>query len=245
MNSIEKVWKEFLTEAVNNGKWITKDDGDNILEILDNHCFIENIITNVMGEHNNISLEMFVELIGKGVFNIGDYPIKDSALKSYVIQLDDDNQIFLDTESFIYTYPERLFNIKQSTRKNDIVNINQFDVICNRLREHDGSNRAVATLYIGALDQYEQHIPCLNWLQCLIREDKLSLHVMFRSNDLYTAFPSNMLFLQYFGLKITEELKKNYPLLVFKGIYYNSTSLHIYRGDYKQTQRIVKGELNK
>ena len=184
---------------------------------------------------------MFTDMIGNGVFNITDYPIMDEALKSYVLQLDEPEQIFLEDNytAFVYTYPNRLFNIKQVNKANKIMNINQFDVICNRLREHEGSNRAVATLYIGALDQYEQHIPCLQWCQCLIRDNELSLHIMFRSNDLYTAFPSNMLFLMYFGLKITSELKKDYPLLKFKGIYYNSTSLHIYQGDYEQARKVV------
>ena len=241
MNSIEREWKQFLNKAIGTGEWVMKDDGDEILEIVDNHCFIENIITDVMGEHNNISLDMFLDLIGKGLFNIDGYPFTNDALKGYVIQLDDPNQIYIDdtNSSFVYTYPERIFNVKQSTRDGECVNVNQFDVMVDRLREFDGSNRAVATLYMGALDKGEQHIPCLNWLQCLIREDELSLHIMFRSNDLYSAFPSNMLFIQYLGLKIVEELKEDYPLLRFKGVYYNSTSLHIYRGDYEQAKRVV------
>ena len=44
--------------------------------------------------------------------------------------------------------------------------------------------------------QTEQHIPCLNWVQATIRNNKLILHVIFRSNDCYSAFPSNMLFIK-------------------------------------------------
>ena len=70
--------------------------------------------------------------------------------------------------------------------------------------------------------------------------DELSLHVLFRSNDLYSAWPGNMIFLQYLGLKITDELKQTYPSLKFNGLYYNSTSLHIYKGDYEQAKRVVE-----
>lgn len=241
MNSIEKAWKTFLEECINNGEWHIKDDGDEILEVTDNHCFIPNVTDLLFCRGKGISLEVFLDMIDKGVFNIEDYPIKDTALGSYVKQLDDPKQIYLnENESFIYTYPERLFNIRQANRDKEVVFENQIDTIINRLKEHKGSNRAVANLYMCGLDKNEQHIPCLQLVQCLIRNNQLNLYIFFRSNDLYTAFPSNMLFLQYLGLKITEELKKNYPLLTFNGIYYNSSSLHIYKGDYEQAKKAIR-----
>lgn len=235
-NSIGKEWRKLLSKVITTGEWVVKDDGDEILECVDNHCFIRNIIDDVMSGQP-FNLNIFLKLIGNGKFNVEGYPFTDEALQGYVLQLDDDKQIY--NESFVYTYPERIFNVKEVTRNDEIISVNQSDIIINRLKEHKGSNRAVATLYIGALDQWEQHIPCLNWLQCLIRNNELSLHVMFRSNDLYSAFPSNMLFIQYLGLRITEELKAEYPSLHFKGIYYNSTSLHIYRGDYEQAKKLI------
>ena len=242
MNSIEKEWRKFLKKCIKEGEWVTKDDGDEILEITDNHCYIQNIIESVMGKMN-ITLEMFLELIGNGAFNINDYPITDLALLGYVQQLDDEKQIFLDlnedSESFVYTYPERLYNIHQCTRDGMVMYVNQIETIINRLKEHSGSNRAVANLYMCALDKDEQHIPCLQFIGAFIRNNKLSLHILFRSNDLYSAFPSNMMFIQYLGLKITDELQKTYPSLTFDGIYYNSVSLHIYKGDYEQALKVI------
>ena len=37
---------------------------------------------------------------------------------------------------------------------------------------------------------YREDIPCLNWMQALIHDDCLTLHIMFRSNDIYQAFPA-------------------------------------------------------
>lgn len=241
MNSIEKTWRNFLKECINNGEWVTKDDGDEILEITDNHAFITNVVDDVVMQGQAFNLDIFLKLIGMGAFNITGYPITDLALQGYVKQLDDPKQIYLEegNESFIYTYPERLYNIKQTDREGNSLYCNQIETIINRLLEHSGSNRAVANLYMCALDRDEQHIPCLQVVQCLIRNNELSLHIYFRSNDLYSAFPSNMLFLQYLALKITEELKIEYPLLKFKGIYYNSASLHIYRGDYEQAKKVI------
>lgn len=243
-NPIEIEWKKFLIKTITEGKWHTKDDGDEIIEIIDNHCFIPNIQNILFCGGENINLDIFLNMIEKGVFDIEGYPMSGQSLKEYVIQLDSPKHIYLTEEdSFIYTYPERLLNICQVNRFGEIVNVNQIDTIINRLKEHEGSNRAVANLYMCAFDKDEQHIPCLNFLQVLIRNNELSLHIMFRSNDLYSAFPNNMLFLQYLGLKITNELKKTYPLLKFKGIFYNSVSLHIYKGDYEQAKKVIEFEI--
>ena len=239
MNSIEREWKKFLKTVLSNGIKHEKDDGDVIYEHMINHCFIDNIL-NFFG-NRVIPTKIFLDMIGNGLFNIEGYPLKDDALKSYVEQLDQHNQIYLEEyeDSFVYTYPERIYNIYEVDKFGEVRGINQFDVICNRLRNNSGSNRAVATLYIAGLDENETHIPCLQWIQCTIRNDELILHVLFRSNDLWSAFPSNMMFLMYLGLKFEEELRKDYPLLKFKGISYTSTSLHIYQGDYEQAKKLM------
>ena len=244
MNSIEKVWKNFLIDVLVNGEKHEKDDGDKLYESMINHAFIPNVLDILFCNGENINLSMFIDMIGNGVFNIEGYPLKDEALQSYVKQLDDNKQIFLELDEngnmpFIYTYPERIFNMNSANRDNQCGGYDQFDVICNRLRNYHGSNRGVATLYSVGLDKEETDIPCLNWLQITIRNNELILHVMFRSNDLYSAFPSNMLFLMYLGLKFVEELKADYPMLKFKGINYNSTSLHIYESDLEQAKKVI------
>ncbi len=241
MNSVEIAWRNFLVDVLENGSYHEKDDGDELYEKLINHTFIPNVLDGYDGV-SYIPSSVFLKMIGNGVFNIEGYPLKDEALMEYVIQLDDVKQIFIDDydNSFIYTYPERIFAMKSVNRLKEFDLYDQFSVMCDRLRVFDGSNRAVATLYNVGLDRAEQHIPCLNWLQVTIRDNELVLHVMFRSNDLYSAFPSNMMFLQYLGLKFVDELKDDYPLLKFKGINYNSTSLHIYKGDWEQAKDVIK-----
>lgn len=105
MNSIEKIWKNFLEEAVTKGFWVEKDDGDEICEIIDNHCFIPNIVEEVLG-NQPCTPSLFLKLVEQGKFNIDGYPIMDTALASYVSSLDDPKQIYLtDEDSFVYTYP--------------------------------------------------------------------------------------------------------------------------------------------
>ena len=238
MNSIEKEWRYFLKEILENGETHEKDDGDILKESLINHCFIDNVL-NQFG-NQNITTEKFLDLIKEGVFNINGYPVRDVALYDYVTSID--NQEIIDNENpggsakFTYTYPNRIFKMRD--RRGE-VSISQFDLMIKRLKKNNGSNRAVANIYSATLDHRMEDIPCLQILQATIRNDELILHCYFRSNDCYGAFPSNMLFLNYIGLKLVDELKGDYPNLKFKGISYNSSSLHIYKSDIAAAKKVV------
>jgi len=244
MNSIEKVWKKFLKECINNGEKHEKDDGDILHEHLINHCFIENVL-NQFG-NQNITTKMFLDLIKQGAFNIKGYPVKDIALYDYVTSLDNREIIYNEnpdgSEKFTYTYPNRIFYM---TDRHSEFMVNQFELMLTRLSNKfggsKGSNRAVANIYSAPRDCDMKDIPCLQILQATIRNDELILHCYFRSNDCYGAFPSNMLFLNYLGLKLVDELKKEYPLLKFKGISYQSSSLHVYDGDFEQAKKVIEG----
>lgn len=242
MKSIETAWKNFLKEIITNGEEHEKDDGDKLIESMINHCRLSNPLKKYAPM--KVSSEMFIDLIQKGEFDIDGYPLKGQALADYVSSFDDPKQIYLEEDEngdqpFIYTYPERIKNIQLCTREGYNDHYNQYEIIKYRLLEHDGSNRAVATTYSAGLDEKEQHIPCLQIFQATIRDNKLLLHVFFRSNDAFSAFPSNMLFLSYIGIKLVEDLRVVYPLLEFDGISYNSSSLHIYKGDLEQAKKVI------
>ena len=221
INFFEKVWKELLSEVIYNGKYTYKDDSK-IKEVIGVHKQIKNPYSNSI---INISADKFASYVKEGIFDIAEYPIKGEALFDYVTSLDDEHQIYLDDDGFIYTYSERLQNY------NDI---NQLDVIINRLNKNINSNRAIAVTYNPMVDMNRQDIPCLQLIQALVRNDKLILSVYFRSNDLYGAFPSNMMFLTYLGMKIANELG-----VQFDYIDYHCSSLHIYKTDYKQALKVI------
>lgn len=233
---LEDAWKKFLKKIIETGEEHEKDDGDVLVESLINHCFIDSPLKQFGGQ--NINSKMFISMIRKGVFNINGYPIKDLALSEYVESLDDENMIH--GTDFVYSYPERLCGYQTIDRFGEEVTADQLEIMEYRLLEHAGSNRAIATLYNCGLDATEQHIPCLNWIQGTIRNNKLILHVMFRSNDCYGAFPSNMLFISYIGIKLVEALHEEYPTLEFEGINYNSSSLHIYQGDLEAAKKVIE-----
>ena len=221
INFFEKVWKELLSEVIYNGKYTYKDDSK-IKEVIGVHKQIKNPYSNSI---INISADKFASYVKEGIFDIAEYPIKGEALFDYVTSLDDEHQIYLDDDGFIYTYSERLQNY------NDI---NQLDVIINRLNKNINSNRAIAVTYNPMVDMNRQDIPCLQLIQALVRDDKLILSVYFRSNDLYGAFPSNMMFLTYLGMKIANELN-----VKFDYIDYHCSSLHVYETDYEQALKVI------
>ena len=91
-------------------------------------------------------------------------------------------------------------------------------------------------------DAEEEDIPCLQFLQCIVRDNELTIHCIFRSNDIFGAFYSNMFFIAYLGLKMKEEVNKEIvgEKLNFGGVHYHSTSGHIYNTDLKAARKLIK-----
>ena len=221
MNIFESKWRKLLEDLIINHKKHVKDETQ-IREIIGVHERIDNPYKDSM---LNINHKQFAEAVKRGAFDIKDYPIKGEALFDYVTSLDDEHQIYLDDDGFIYTYSERLQNYQGR---------NQLKDITNRLKQDMGTNRAVAVTFNPFLDNERDDIPCLQLIQALVRNDKLILSVYFRSNDLYGAFPSNMMFLTYLGMKIATELD-----VKFDYIDYHCSSLHIYETDYEQASKVI------
>ena len=221
MNIFESKWRKLLEEVLLTHKKHVKDETQ-IREIIGVHEMIDNPYKDSM---LNINHKQFAEAIKRGAFDITDYPIKGEALFDYVTSLDDEHQIYLDDNGFIYTYSERLQNYQGRNQLIDIV---------HRLQQDMGSNRAIAVTFNPFVDNERANIPCLQLIQALVRNDKLILSVYFRSNDLYGAFPSNMMFLTYLGMKIANELD-----VKFDYIDYHCSSLHIYETDYEQALKVI------
>ena len=260
MVSLNTQWKQLLWNCYHHGKDMKKDDSE-IRELMGNYIFIERPQDIPLPFSKRVnSLEEFKDGMKKGLYDLLNYPIKGEALFQYANSWEDKDKIYLDESSreslklkgepFIYTYPERIlrkFTVGPPVPdfKDNGYFLNQFDVILSRLSHNLGSNRAVATLYQPGMDYMREDIPCLNWLQCTVRDNNLELHCVFRSNDLYGAWPSNMYLLTFLGLWITQELNKNVNVkeeILFNGIHYHSSSLHIYKTDLPVVQNILGGK---
>lgn len=232
MNSIERAWKDILFDIYKNGHIHQKDDAE-IKEIVNVHKYLANPTINVLSDTLNMEVTPedsndYLKNIESGNYDIEGYPIKGVALAEYVKSIHNK-----DKQGFVYTYPNRL---QAHFINEDAMLINQIEVVVKRLSENLGTNRAVMVLYDPDVDSFEEDdpkklvedVPCLNWIQVLVRNNILNLHVQFRSNDIFNAFSSNMMLITYLGMIITEKLNEQYPDLAFRGIYYNCTSAHYY-----------------
>lgn len=69
--------------------------------------------------------------------------------------------------------------------------LNQIDYIVNKLKSQPTSRRAQAITWIPMCDTEMDNVPCLQYVQAHIVDNKLDFTVMFRSNDMLLAFGAN------------------------------------------------------
>lgn len=229
MLTINECYKNFVNEVLSNGRESYKDNDDHILEKLGNYYHIEDPLgLKYKAKYMNMTPFKMAEMIKSGEFDIEGSPIKKDALYKYVISVYDKSD-----NGFAYTYPNRIL---------EHFGVDQKFVMLNRLLDNVGSNRAVAVTYDPKADCLSEDIPCLQTLQAIVRDNELSMHCFFRSNDIYGAFYSNMYFVTFFGLMLrdlfNDELRGRN--VGFGGVHYYSSSAHIYWNDLKAAKRLVR-----
>lgn len=107
------------------------------------------------------------------------YGLKEKAAEVYAQQM---IHPLRDTD-FSYTYGLRLREYEDS--------IDQVQRIIDRLNTNPQTRRAVATLYDPLLDNASNEIPCMNHIQFRIVDGKLDCYVVFRSQDMLSAWFMN------------------------------------------------------
>lgn len=136
---------------------------------------------------------------------------------------------------FAYTYHERLFAYNEDYEEGDYVN--QVDYVVEKLKGESNSRRAQAITWQPGKDNGSGHPPCLQRMQCFVRDDKLNMVVDFRSNDMLSALGANMYALVHLQKQIADSL--GVPVGWYE---HNSSSAHIYvERDWDDLLRYVDG----
>lgn len=122
------------------------------------------------------------------------YPIPGSkwnlkALEAYALQLLDPND-----KGFAYDYGNRLGRQ------------NQINVAIEHLRNYPSTRRAILTTRDMDKDLFAQHIPCLQIVEFLLRDDELHMTCFFRSHDVRDAYPANVYGLNSLQRYVAEDL---------------------------------------
>ena len=195
MLSINQCYLDFVKKILNQGKETYKDSNHHLKESLGNFYVIDDPLNlKFVAKYQHMTTDMMLNEIKSGKYDIEGCPIKSDALYEYVKSFENS-----DDQGFVYTYPNRILAH---------FDVDQFEVMKKRMLHAIGSNRAVAVTYDPKLDQDREDIPCLQFLQCIVRNNELTIHCLFRSNDIFGAFYSNMFFIAYIGIKMKEELNK-------------------------------------
>lgn len=137
---------------------------------------------------------------------------------------------------FDYTYNERLFKYKKECM-GLIDRNNQINFIINKLKSTPESRRAIAIIGNPFTDQDMKSMPCLQLMQCHISDNKLHMNVVFRSNDMLSAFGHNAYALTDLQQHIANELK--IPIGTYVHI---SLNPHVYyKRDQYELEKFAKG----
>lgn len=160
-----------------------------------------------------------------------EYPFKEGALEEYKQQL-----LNPDKGDFVYTYGNRLRKHFEETLWDDLYSIDQIGCAIARLESCPETRRATCVTWDPKVDINENDVPCMIMLDFKIRGGKLYTTGVWRSHDMYGAYPAN-----FFALKETAKYVANSIEDVDVGpIITHSISAHIYKNDLQKARSIFK-----
>lgn len=163
-NSIDSALEQYKQDLINNGEKIEDQRGDKVYTLPFYSIKFTNHIKNIGG--------MRIIEVPKSS------PLNYESIKKYANQL-----LSGDIDDFVYTYGNRLI---------EYFEVNQYEVMENRIKEDINSRRAIAVTYDPKQDNNIEDIPCLIMLKITYFNNKLDLGVVFRSNDIKYAFSANL-----------------------------------------------------
>ena len=137
----------------------------------------------------------------------------------------------LSSREWPYSYHQRLFahpDVNGNT-------VDQLALAVERIAKTPHSRRAVATTAVPNIDPFlQEDIPCLREIQLRCPEDAqgnlvLHMNTVWRSRDLYKAWPDNIVGLTFLQRTLAERIEALAQRPVLVGSYADySSSLHIY-----------------
>ncbi|HQJ88220.1 MAG TPA: thymidylate synthase [Methanoregulaceae archaeon] len=108
---------------------------------------------------------------------------------------------------FEYDYHSRLFAWGEGLAAGGLpVRVDQVAYIVGKLQSSPVSRRAVAVTWNPVTDEEMQDCPCLQLVSCQLRDGRVSMQVVFRSNDMLSAAGANMFALVHLQRTIAERL---------------------------------------
>lgn len=213
---MQDVWKEAIRALLTFGEMIEDERGSKVCEL------------------PNISL---VTMNPKKSKIPDGYPLKENALLKY-------ENAMLDKEShgFVYTYGNRLRKFFQRPKWDPVrqatiyvEDVDQIQEAINRLKKHDKSRRATCVTWSPHLDTINNEVPCMIMVDFKVRNDILRTTGVWRSHDMFGAYPANFIALRSISQYVAKELEVEAGPITT-----HSINGHIYEYDLEDARRIFK-----
>lgn len=138
-----------------------------------------------------------------------------------------------------YTYGERLFkyslpHVGEKAKEEAVITFNQIDDVINRLKRTPFSRRAVASTWKVGIDRKTKSPPCLTQITWNIKFGRLYQTAIFRSHDIFGAWPLNLFALRKLQNDISNRLGIEVGSLTVL-----SNSAHIYDSNWNKAKEIL------
>jgi len=143
---------------------------------------------------------------------------------------------FIDPKDkgFIYDYGNRLNGYFEHKGSITFPIHQQFESIEDRLINNKNSRRALAITWDPTVDIDRDEVPCLQFIQMLIRDDKLQTTALWRSHDIFGAWFPNLIALSYMAENVANHL--GYKV---GDIHVHSVSAHYYKTNEQEIEKII------
>ena len=152
-------------------------------------------------------------------------------LQQYVMEVLDgilDFKINASENAWEYTYHNRITAYPK--------NFNQLDFVIQELKRSPDSRRAVIDIRDNSIDPFVPHPACLQHMQFLIRDNKLHMKCLMRSNDAPEAT-----FMNAFAFILLQK-RVAFKLGIEMGSYtHRANSFHCYEKDFGLLKQYVDG----
>ena len=159
-------------------------------------------------------------------------------LQQYVMEVLDgilDFKIGDSENAWEYTYHDRIVNYDIEGRK-----LNQLQFVIDELTRNPDSRRAVIDIRDNRIDPFNSHPACLQHMQFFIRNGKLHMKVLMRSNDGVEAT-----FMNAFAFVMLQKKVADVLGLPMGSYAHRANSFHCYEKDFGLLDQYIDGIENK
>lgn len=205
-NNAKDLWKDALNYVLDNGVKIKDRYNRYCREVL----------------HLNLILTGFLDI---------EFPVeKVSSFGKWIYpRIGEIKSIMLEDSvgsAYSYSYGNRIFNFK---------GLNQIDsYVIPILKKDLSSRRAVVNLWDPLKDTSQVQVPGLVFLDFKVRDDKLHLFSLIRSNDLFIGWPANLYQLYVLANYVSKKLE-----LEIGSIQTMSTSAHVFTDNLSEIKEVI------